>query len=673
MGMKFPRLAEIARTLVAFAALVSPAFSADTTDLAAEQERLKTDVRTLASDEYDGRGVGTAGLEKAADYVRDAFIAAGLDVTVAGGDPYQEFEITTGSELSEPNTLKFAGPDGKSIELKYDTDFRTCSFGAAGTFDADVVFCGYGIESTDPAYNDFDGVDVKDKVVLLIRRNPQQGKENGMFAVGHGTSRHAGLTTKVSQAFQRGAVAVLIVNDVFTGANEREQLEFQLKEAGAAVVAASEKLIDAGTPDASRSDEARKELETAVTHLRQVREQLGSHQSDPLIAFGYGGSRSGKSLPVFAISQAVCNQVLEPALGKSLAQLEQAIDESGTPYSLPLTGWKAVGQASVRPVKVGIKNVIGVLPGEGPHAEETVVIGAHYDHVGFGGEGSLAPGSTEVHNGADDNASGTAALLELARRFGERKTKLPRRLVFIAFTGEERGLLGSAEYVREPLYPLDSTVAMINMDMIGRMQDQKLTIFGTGTSPVWNTWLDDFSKELGLELSRKPEGMGPSDHSSFYTAKIPVLHLFSGTHSDYHRPTDDWEKLNYEGMTSIVELVDKLTVAAATAPERPAYVEVQGRASMERDGSRPYFGSIPDFSADAEGYAIQGVAPGSPAAKAGLSGGDIIVRLGGHKIAGLDDFDLALRKFTAGQPVEVIVLRGGDEVTLHVTLGVPRS
>lgn len=655
--------------LVAVAAVATFTVAADNS---AEVERLRDDVRTLAADDFDGRGVGTAGLEKAAEYVRNAFTAAGLDVTVAGGDPYQEFEINTGAELTEPNTLTFNGPDGKSVPLKYDADFRTCSFGAAGTFDADIVFCGYGIESTDPAYNDFDGVDVTGKVVLVIRRTPQQGKENGLFSVGHGTSRHAGLTTKVSQAFQRGAAALLIVNDVFTGTNDREQLEMQHKQAEAAVVAAAEKLVD-GSADAAQAEAARTELDAAVSHLRQVRDMLAHHQADPLIAFGYGGTRSGKSLPVFAVSQAAVNQVLEASLGKTLAQLEGEIDADGKPHTAVVTGWKAAGQSSLKAVKVGIKNVIGLLPGEGPLANETVVIGAHYDHVGYGGEGSLAPGSKEVHNGADDNASGTAALMELARRFGESHKKLPRRLVFLAFTGEERGLLGSAEYVREPLFPLDSTVAMINMDMVGRMESNKLTVFGTGTSPVWNPLLDKYGMELSLDLSRKPEGMGPSDHSSFYTAKIPVLHLFSGTHSDYHRPTDDWEKLNYPGMASVVELVDDLVVAIATNPERPAYVEVQGRASMERDGSRPYFGSIPDFSADAEGYAIQGVAPGSPAAKAGLEGGDIIVRLGGQRIAGLDDFDLALRKFNAGQQIEVVVIRGGGEVKLNVTLGAPRS
>jgi hypothetical protein len=291
----------------------------------------------------------------------------------------------------------------------------------------------------------------------------------------------------------------------------------------------------------------------------------------------------------------------------------------------------------------------------------------------MGGEGSLAPGSNEVHNGADDNASGTAVLIELARRLSGRSEKPARRIVFLAFTGEERGLLGSAEYVKEPIFPLESTVAMINMDMVGRLEDDRLTVFGTGTSPVWNDWLDQFAAEVQLDLAKKPEGFGPSDHASFYPHKIPVLHLFTGTHSDYHRPSDDWDKLNYEGMVRIADLVEDLVDAVATAPERPTYVEVQGRASIDRDGARPYFGSIPDFGSDAPGYAIQGVAPGSPAEAGGLKSGDVIVKLGGNQIGGLDDFDLALRKYTAGQEVEVVVLRGSDEVTLKVTLALPRS
>ena len=263
-------------------------------------------------------------------------------------------------------------------------------------------------------------------------------------------------------------------------------------------------------------------------------------------------------------------------------------------------------------------------------------------------------------------------LIELARRIGAREEPLPRRLVFIAFTGEERGLLGSIHYVGDPLVPMEQTVAMINMDMVGRLEDDQLTVFGTGTSTFWEGLLESAAESRSLQLFMKPEGLGPSDHSSFYNKEVPVLHLFTGTHSDYHRPGDDWEKINYEGMGRISEFAEEIVLTVAQAEERPDYVQVQGRASIQRSGSRPYFGSIPDFSSDAEGYAIQGVAPDSPADKGGIKGGDVITRLGGQRIGGLDDFDLALRRFSPGQEVEVVVLRDGDDVTLNVTLAQPR-
>ena len=639
-------------------------------DAAAVAERLRESVKTLAADEFEGRGVGTQGLDLAAEYVSQAFAEAGLGMTVAGGDPYQEFDITTGARLTEPNRLSLLGPDGQTIELAYDTDFRTCSFGQAGAFDAGIVFCGYGIESEDPAWHDFSGVDVEGKVVLILRRNPQQSREDGLFAVAHGNSRHASLSVKVSHAFQRKAAAVLIVNDPYSGRNERAQLESHLVEAERTIVSRSEALVDAADADRAKAAE---ELATAVRHLREVRRQLERHSLDPLMPFGYGGTRTGRSLPILHITQAAADQFVQAAVGKSLADLEAEMDATGAPASASLAGWTARGEVGLEQVRVPVKNVIGVLEGEGPHADETIVIGAHYDHVGMGGDGSLAPGASEVHNGADDNASGTAALIELARRLAARPEPPPRRIVFLAFTAEERGLLGSAHYVKEPIFPLESTVAMINMDMVGRLQDNRLTVFGTGTSPVWNEWLDEFAGEASLELAKKPEGFGPSDHASFYPHSIPVLHLFTGTHSDYHRPTDDWDKLNYDGMVQIVTLAERLIDAVAEAPERPAYVAVQGRAAIDRDGARPYFGSIPDFGSDASGYAIQGVAPGSPADRGGLKSGDVIVKLGGNQIGGLDDFDLALRKYTAGQEVEVVVLRGSEEVTLKITLAQPRS
>ncbi|WP_437202203.1 M20/M25/M40 family metallo-hydrolase [Planctomicrobium sp. SH664] len=638
-------------------------------ELSLSAQRMREDLKILASDEYEGRGIGTEGLKKAAEYIAEQFRATGLKVDVAGGDPFQEFEITDGARLGSPNTLSFSGPGGKVIDLQLDQDFRPCSFGGSGTFKAPLVFCGYGIDAKDQGFNEFANVNVRGKVVILMRRAPQQENPHGMFAVAHGISRHASLATKLGEAFTRGAVAVLLVNDPYTGRSEKEGLAKQVEKARDEIIVLAEKLSAQG----ATSDELLPQLRRAVEHLRQVEQMESAHVADPLMTFGYGGTRSGKSLPCFQITQQACNELLLASLKTTLQKIEAEIDETGKPASSELTGWTAAGQASIDVQKVEVDNVIGVLEGTGPLKEETIVIGAHFDHLGLGGEGSLTPGVKEIHNGADDNASGTAGLIEIARRLASRGKPLPRRIVFIAFTGEERGLLGSEEYVKNPVYPLQQTIAMFNMDMIGRMEDAKLTVFGTGTSSRWEKLVDEEAAALGLKLSKKPEGFGPSDHSSFYAHRIPVLHLFTGTHGDYHRPSDDWEKINFADMDRVINLLEKLVVETAEAPTKPDYLHIAGAASLDRSGNRPYFGSIPDFGSDVQGYALQGVSPGSPAEKAGLRGKDVIIRLGDHHIGGLDDFDLALRKFQPGEQVDVTVLRDGQEVTLKLTLGTPRG
>ena len=634
--------------------------------------RLRESVRTLASDEFEGRGIGTAGLEQARNYIREQFAAAGLRVVSTEGATDQAFEVTDGAELQSPNTLEFRGPDGAVVKLELGKDFHVCSFGEAGQFQAPLVFVGYGIESTEPKYDDFAGVDVQGKVVIIVRRTPQQGREQGLFDEGpHGVSRHAAIRTKVSNAFRHGAAAILFVNDPFTSRDTAQDIETQLEEARQAVAKLSQAVTQITDPE--KLAEAREELKAAENRVRQTEEVAKEFKPDPLMEFGYGGTRAGKAVPIFHISQAACDQLLTAALGKSLDHIEAQIDETATPASAALPGWSAEGQASLKVKKVPVANVIAVIDGAGPHADETIVVGAHYDHLGWGGDGSLSPNSKEIHNGADDNASGTAALLELARRFAAQPQPPARRLVFIAFTGEERGLLGSAQYVKEPIFPLEQTIAMFNLDMVGRLEDDKLTVFGAGTSPRWDALLDRCAQGQRLVLSKKPEGFGPSDHSSFYAKEIPVLHLFTGTHNDYHRPTDDWEKINVEGMNRIVAFLECIIADTLATPERPGYTLIEQRATLTRSGNRPYFGSIPDFSADTEGYALQGIAPGSPADLGGLRAGDIIVQLGEDTIGGLDDFDLALRKFSPGQQVTVIVLRNGQRQKLQVVLAAPRS
>ncbi|MCH7686511.1 MAG: M20/M25/M40 family metallo-hydrolase, partial [Planctomycetes bacterium] len=426
--------------------------------------------------------------------------------------------------------------------------------------------------------------------------------------------------------------------------------------------------------DSKKLDEARKKLSKTLRDLKNQTKRAETSNHDVLMKFGYNGYGKENAIPIVHITQAACDTLLKATLKKTLSDIEAEIDKSLKPQSAVLTGWTVKGETAVERVREEVKNVVGVIEAEGPLANETIVIGAHYDHLGLGKYGSLSPGVKEVHNGADDNGSGTAGLLELARRFAARKVKLPRRIVFIAFTAEELGLIGSARYVKNPVFPLENTIAMFNMDMIGRMKNNKLIVFGSGTSPRWQKVLERYNEDsnLGLELTFKPEGFGPSDHSSFYGKKIPVLHFFTGIHNDYHRPSDDWEKINVEGMQRVVDLLEDIIVATAETKERPQYVAVKGRANIQRSGSRPYFGSIPDFSSEQEGYSLSGVGPGSPAEKGGLKGGDSIIEFGKNKITDLSDFDLALRKFSAGDVIEVTVLRNGKKVKLKVTLSKPK-
>jgi hypothetical protein len=283
---------------------------------------------------------------------------------------------------------------------------------------------------------------------------------------------------------------------------------------------------------------------------------------------------------------------------------------------------------------------------------------------------SAAPGETAIHHGADDNASGTAMLVEVARMLRDRGP-FPRSILFLAFSGEERGLLGSAHYTANAAVPLDDTVAMVNLDMVGRLTDNKLIIHGTGTGTGLDAMVDRLIGTHGFEVAKEPGGFGPSDHSSFYAKKIPVLHVFTGSHSDYHRPTDTAEKVDYDGMVRIAGLVADAVAELATVSPRPDYIEVASK-QFSRGGDRPYFGSIPDFGKPGGGYAITGVTKGSPAAEGGLQGGDLIIRLGDSAITGLEDFDSALRKHKAGETIPVVVKRNDAEVTLNVTLGKPK-
>jgi len=322
------------------------------------------------------------------------------------------------------------------------------------------------------------------------------------------------------------------------------------------------------------------------------------------------------------------------------------------------------------------RNVIGILPGSDPVLRrEAVIVGAHYDHLGTGRFGSLDPDSTgKVHNGADDNASGTAALIHIARTLAAAPPL--RSVVFIAFSGEELGLIGSAHYVKDPLYGLEQTVAMINLDMVGRMRDRRLIVYGTSTAAEFPALLDSLNWYQGFDLKKQGDGYGPSDQSSFYSAHRPVLHLFTDLHPDYHRASDDWEKINFEGMARVIDFTAGLAAALGGRTTALTFVDVPANHGATGNGSAPatpgygaYLGSIPDMTSTPGGVRISGVRAESPAAKAGLMAGDIITRIGDHEVPDLQAMTNALRTFKAGDTSAIVVRRGSGTLTLQVTFG----
>jgi hypothetical protein len=664
-------------------ALVSGATLLAADHVAESEQRLREDVAYLSSDELEGRGIGTEGLNKAADYLAAEFARLGLKTDLFDGTPFQKFTVNVTVEMGPPeqNQLALAGPpdkDGKPVrsELKLGEAFNPLAAGGSGSFDAPLVFAGYGISANDlkkdgqtVVYDDYAGIDVKGKVVILLRKEPQQQDTKSAFN-GVRTTQHAYFQRKLTNAQEHGAAAVIFVND-------SQELEMRRDDSRKALGDLVARLAKLGQefPDlpADKQAAAAAEIRRTAEQADELNKRLTSSADSPLGLHGAGDESTHPKLPVLFCSRTAIDEVLRAALGKDLAAIEKAIDADLKPQSAELTGWKAVGQTNVVQKTAEVKNVVAVLEGDGPLADETIVIGAHYDHLGLGGAGSLAPWTSAIHNGADDNASGTAALLEIAHRLATAPQKPKRRIVFIAFTGEERGLLGSAHYTRNPRFALEKTIAMFNLDMVGRLKEDKLAVYGTGTAKEFDPLVESLCQKYGLKLTKHPGGFGPSDHSSFYSKKIPVLHVFTGTHSDYHRPSDDAPKLNIEGMRRVTDLLVEAIEATDARSERPTYVEIKKFESIQSgdpaSGDRPYFGSMPAYpNPEKDGVLLELVSEGSPAEKAGVRGGDVLLSVGEHRTVTLEDFQAALSNFKPGDKVKVKVRRGKETVEGETTL-----
>jgi len=598
------------------------------TPLTPAEERMKGDVSYLAADAREGRAPGTKGIDAAADYIAGVFKGAGLKPARGAQGYFQPFAISGRPTLGADQKLALTGPAGQELKGVPRTDFSPLAIGVEASLEnVPIVFAGYGITAKDDSrkldYDDYADIDVKGKAVLIIRREPQQGNESGPFE-GKRNTNYATFQHKATNAFQHGAAAVLFVNDLAS---------------------------------------------------------LGA-EKDQLLAFGAGGFDVNSNIPFVMLTREFADKLLDLAGERTLAQLEADIDKDLKPRSRELMGWAVTEQIVIERSTIETKNVIGVLDGAGPHAGETIVIGGHYDHLGHGGmtSGSLAIFSSDIHNGADDNASGTSMVLELARRLGARRDPPPRRVVFIAFSGEERGLLGSKYYVAHPLFALSSTVMMINCDMVGRLNAKnELTMIGTGTTPGIDVLVDALGKSAGLAIKKvagMTDGFGGSDHESFYDKHIPVLFAFTGIHSDYHRPSDDSDRINYAGMARIADYLELIVLDLVRRAERPAYIALKSARPMPPVGAasrgRPLasLGVMPDYAHEAkDGLALSGVREGGPAAQAGLKDGDLIVKLGDRVIGTIYDYMESMERHKPGDKVDVVVKRDGKDVKLQVTLG----
>jgi hypothetical protein len=569
-------------------------------------------VKYLASEELEGRGTGSKGLEKAAAYIERHFRAAGLK-PVNGSSYRQAFEVTTKVVRKGPNTLRVTR--GKQT-VKLDANaFTPLDMSESGRAAADLVFAGYGITAPEHEYDDYAGLDVKGKVVLVLRYEPQEFDDNSKF-LGRRATRHASLNAKVTNAKIHGAKALIVVAD----------------------------------------------------------RPVGPSDGDKLASLGGLGAPAPGGIPVVMVRTAVVKEWFRAA-GQDLESLVKAVDGDLKPRPLDL-GARVDLQTSLARVQSTVHNVVGYLPGA---SGEHVILGAHYDHIGLGGQYSLAPkAGGQVHHGADDNASGTAALLELAKYFGAQPAAARKRgMLFLAFASEEIGLLGSAHYAANPLVPLEKATTMINMDMVGRLRDGKLMIGSASSGAGLTTVLDEVKTSSSLALQYGEEGgmSAGSDHTSFLQKKVPALFFFTGLHQDYHRPSDTWDKINAEGAVQVMEVVARTAERLRDADAKVAFVApppAKPGSSAAGSGGGGYgavFGCLPDMGFSGKGVRCSEFRAGTPADVAGLKGGDVMIEFDGKEVGSLQDYAYLLGAHKPGDKVTVKVTRDGKPIDFQVTLG----
>ncbi|MCL4550942.1 MAG: M28 family peptidase [Bacteroidetes bacterium] len=567
-------------------------------------EEIKANIYYLASDDMKGRFTGSPEERKAGDYIKSEFEIYGLKPAF-NGNWFQEFPFVEKVELTKANSL-IIEINGQKQNLKLSKEFTTVSYSANGKVTGDLVFAGYGISAPKLGYDDYAGLDVKGKIVVVMRYHPEHDSSKSEF------DRYASFRNKATIAKEKGAAGIILVN-------------------GYAPV----------------------------------------NEDDPLMDLRYDGAPPMTDILVQNMKRSFVDQLFKSE-GLNFSDYQKKIDESKKPASFAFKNAKAMQSTGVKEIVNKGRNVAGMIEGSDPTLKnEYIVIGAHYDHLGIDQlkESSMYKGKEPmIHHGADDNASGTSGLLEIAEKFGSIKERVKRSIIFVAFSGEELGILGSTYFTNNSPVPLNEIAAMLNMDMVGRLNDENsLTIIGTGTSSEWKTLLNEKNK-YGFKLGFNDSGSGGSDHQAFTNKNIPVLFFFTGTHSDYHKPSDTADKINNEGEARVVNYVYDIADDIDLEAKRPDFIKVEEPANRGEMRTRVTVGTVPEFGYNGKGYKISGVTEGGPAAKAGLKAEDIIIKFGPKPVNNIYDFMYAIGDYKAGDKVDVVVLRDGKEVKLNVEL-----
>jgi len=581
------------RSLTFVAVVVAAIQSFQASAQTASPSKINSIVAKLSSDKFEGRLAGSPGGAKTEEWLKKEFAGLKLEKLPALGGYGQSFAFTSKVSLGEGNSLSIYSEGKEAAKLKAEDDFIPASFSEdCDIKGAGLIFAGFGIKSRNPERNDYEGLDVKDKVVIVLRDGPEGDDPKSRWAPFHATRY------KATTARELGARALIVVSPTEKG--------------------------------------------------------------DELPGMRTGAAAGSASIPVVSMKLAFLKKLFEIEGAKFPTE-----DGMESAKSFLLTKSSVDMQVRLKREKSTASNIVGMLPATVKTAE-TIVIGAHWDHLGRGIEGSLAEKFGEIHRGADDNGSGTAGVLELARTLSKEKER-KRNVVFVCFAAEELGGLGSVYFTKNPPVPLQDVIAMINLDMIGRFKD-KVVVDGAGTAKEWKEILEKANTE-NLNLSLHEDGYGASDQSAFYAKLIPVLFFFSGAHGDYHLPSDTPEKINYEGEAKILKLVANVVTETMNMTGKPSYVATEGNAGAGRASFKVYVGTVPDFTEEGKGFKVLSVRPGSPAEKAGIKGGDLLVSLGGKHIENIYDYTYALQEFKPDEEAEAVVIRDGREVKLKLIFG----